>query len=119
MGKCAASTTTGLLACRQFRPLISDCYYNDGEAITRFVFELTKGEASKLIAEFEKRKTSGAAPQPRQLSATGSRKAAEAAAPKVGNAAPVALSPDEVSVNFVPPDDQSGPGDGCPAHKFR
>ncbi len=92
---CAAIKTISTLPCRQFRPLISDCYYNDGEAITRFVFELTKGEASKLIAEFEKRKTSATA-QSRQSSATGTRQPAEAAATKLSTAAPVALSPDEV-----------------------
>ena len=85
-----------MLCCRQFRPLISDCYYNDGEAITRFVFELTKGEASKLIAEFEKRKTSASAPQSRHSGATGSRQQVETAAPKLSTAAPAALSPDEV-----------------------
>lgn len=42
------------------------CYYNDGDAITRFVFELTKSEAKRLMEQFEKQPGTGKAPYSRQ-----------------------------------------------------
>ena len=87
-GRIAQGLRVWTLTCRQFRPLISKCYYNDGDAITRFVFELTEGEASNLMAEFERRKTSATAPQARQRSAAGDRKPAAAPAPRPSLAEP-------------------------------
>ncbi len=51
---CSLTNSPCTSYCSQFRPLIEGCYYNDGDAITRFVFELTKSEAERLAEQFEK-----------------------------------------------------------------
>ena len=88
--------TAGCAGCRVFRPLISSCYYNDGEAITRFVFELTSGEASALMTEFERRKAPTQAPPSRHSTANGARKPSAVPATKPAAASAAApAGPDE------------------------
>lgn len=86
---------------RQFRPAIEGCYYNDGEAITRFVFELTKPEAKRLMELFEKQ-PAAKAPQPRALPPAGARTGSAKSSPggkataRPGSPATAPAGPDAV-----------------------
>lgn len=48
---------------RVFKPILAQCYYQNGERDNYFVFELTKNEAKGLISKFEQNTIGTPAPQ--------------------------------------------------------
>ncbi len=61
-----------LFADRQFRTILAQCYYSQGDRDNYFVFELTKNEAKGLISKFETNSINApqrSAPAPQRLPA--------------------------------------------------
>ena len=91
-----------MVCCRQFRSAIEGCYYNDGDSVTRFVFELTKNDAKRLMELFEKQPPSKAPQSGAHSGQAAPKTSAKAAARPASPAGPDAVCPRAMSITVQP-----------------